>query len=331
MLKTFIGEISSGKRESSVISSVSTSSLSIEEKEGWRQLRKALQSIGITPEIFTLHRNFILNSLQALSQSDIEDYHINFATVHLGQGDLCPEILREPTDSPSGAKIEIETPATTAADSDPDLPVEEMQHMTAQLPTYNQGTFPILAIDKKPNRVARLLDRITHIRKAGEKGNLDVANDRTDSLTNVFPSSQAAKIADRYDFTGLPRLNLNTASPFEGMIDTSSKKNDRDSHIAQFSGFPSAMPISNAPDETGAPDCNTFAIREAKVMFLAVSLFEFNLDSVRREAGCPYLTYVGGDVFDVIGKMPDLWLAYNQDDSAHQVGWIWPKHFAIIP
>ncbi|KAJ5635333.1 uncharacterized protein N7484_008646 [Penicillium longicatenatum] len=49
MLRDFMNEIRTGKRESSTLSTVS---LSADEKEEWRQLRKELQSIGITPEIF---------------------------------------------------------------------------------------------------------------------------------------------------------------------------------------------------------------------------------------------------------------------------------------
>jgi hypothetical protein len=87
------------------------------------------------------------------------------------------------------------------------------------------------------------------------------------------------------------------------------------------------------------------------VLFLAASLFEFNIDKARKEAGYPYLTYVPGEVgvplpnlicaypdtdgrtiqiFDVIGEKGELWLARNQDDPAEQVGWIWSRHFARL-
>lgn len=36
----------------------------------WRQLRKELQDIGITPEIFLLNRDFILITLRTLSQTE---------------------------------------------------------------------------------------------------------------------------------------------------------------------------------------------------------------------------------------------------------------------
>jgi hypothetical protein len=67
-----------------------------------------------------------------------------------------------------------------------------------------------------------------------------------------------------------------------------------------------------------------------KVLFVCASLFEFSIDKTRREAGYPYLTYVQGEVFDVIGQKGELWLARNQDDSSNRVGWIWEQHFIIL-
>jgi len=68
------------------------------------------------------------------------------------------------------------------------------------------------------------------------------------------------------------------------------------------------------------------------VLFLAASLFEFNIDRSRKESGYPYLTYVPGEIFDVIGEKGELWLAKNQDDGEGLVGWIWEKHFAkLVP
>jgi len=72
--------------------------------------------------------------------------------------------------------------------------------------------------------------------------------------------------------------------------------------------------------------------QEFPVLFLAASLFEFNIDRSRKEAGYPYLTYVPGEIFDVIGEKGELWLAKNQDDQTGLVGWIWEKHFAkLVP
>ena len=67
-----------------------------------------------------------------------------------------------------------------------------------------------------------------------------------------------------------------------------------------------------------------------KVLFLAASIYQFNIDRARRESGYPYLTYVAGEIFDVIAEVGELWLARNQDDSSGQLGWIWNKHFAKL-
>lgn len=64
------------------------------------------------------------------------------------------------------------------------------------------------------------------------------------------------------------------------------------------------------------------------MLFLATSLFEFNIEPTRLEAGFPYLTYVTGEIFDVFAVKGELWLAMNQDDREGRVGWIWEKHFA---
>ncbi|KAI9796152.1 MAG: hypothetical protein M1833_006490 [Piccolia ochrophora] len=101
-----------------------------------------------------------------------------------------------------------------------------------------------------------------------------------------------------------------------------------------FSGmFSSAMPMSDSPRPSphpSRPPSPQDSLRKFTVLFLAASLFEFNIDRARREAGYPYLTYVPGEVFDVIGEKGELWLAKNQDDPLHQVGWIWCKHFARL-
>jgi len=62
----------------------------------------------------------------------------------------------------------------------------------------------------------------------------------------------------------------------------------------RFSGiFQSALPMSDSPPSSSPrlPEDS-----DARVLFLAASLFEFNIDGSRREAGYPYLRYVPGEV-----------------------------------
>lgn len=65
---------------------------------------------------------------------------------------------------------------------------------------------------------------------------------------------------------------------------------------SRFSGlFSSAMPMSDSPPEQipTVPPGNS----EYTVLFLAASVYEFNIDRARKEAGYPYLTYVAGEVW----------------------------------
>ena len=97
---------------------------------------------------------------------------------------------------------------------------------------------------------------------------------------------------------------------------------------ARASGvFSSALPMESTEELPGTPIGDS---EEPEVLFLAASLFEFNIAHDRREGGIPYLVYVPGEVFDVIGMKGELWLARNQDDPTKTVGWIWEKHFARI-
>jgi hypothetical protein len=96
--------------------------------------------------------------------------------------------------------------------------------------------------------------------------------------------------------------------------------------------FSSALPMSDSPAPSPSRSSNPSLADqdEPEVLFLAASLFEFNIAHDRREGGIPYLVYVPGEIFDVIGMKGELWLARNQDDATRTVGWIWEKHFARI-
>lgn len=83
MLKVFMSEIRSGRRESAALPIVSSCSLTESEKGEWRQLRKELQSVGITPEVFSLNRDFILTTLRSLSQTESGDI-FNIPTIDEG-------------------------------------------------------------------------------------------------------------------------------------------------------------------------------------------------------------------------------------------------------
>ena len=80
-------------------------------------------------------------------------------------------------------------------------------------------------------------------------------------------------------------------------------------------GFSSALPMSDSEPSPGPSRSNSrqssrtrrsesrrrtmTVAQDSAPLFIAVSLYEFNIDKQRREAGFPYLTYVQGEIFDV--------------------------------
>ncbi|RAH87147.1 hypothetical protein BO86DRAFT_79089 [Aspergillus japonicus CBS 114.51] len=152
-------------------------------------------------------------------------------------------------------------------------------------------------------------------------------------VTSASTGSLAASGSNTESFPSLPRLSLD--SPFLvdviGPSQTETRTDDEQhaSSSGQYSNFfSSAMPMSDNPQENTPMDPEP--PKEPAVLFLAASIYEFNIDRARREAGYPYLTYVVGEIFDVIAEKGELWLAKNQDDPERQVGWIWNKHFAKL-
>ncbi|KAI0014677.1 hypothetical protein F4780DRAFT_188510 [Xylariomycetidae sp. FL0641] len=107
----------------------------------------------------------------------------------------------------------------------------------------------------------------------------------------------------------------------------------------RYSGlFQSALPLSDhqerQPRQSQASSRASSRERQPingyNVLWLAASLFEFNIETTKTEAGYPYLTYQAGEIFDVIAEKGELWLAKNQDDPNNLVGWLWSKHFARL-
>ena len=77
---------------------------------------------------------------------------------------------------------------------------------------------------------------------------------------------------------------------------TSQPRMSGDDTNTRYSGiFSSAMPMSDSPPDRSPTDgsANTSGFN---VIFLAASVYEFNIDRARKEAGYPYLTYVAGEV-----------------------------------
>ncbi len=183
------------------------------------------------------------------------------------------------------------------------------------------------------------------------------------SMTSLYtPAGQGASIIRPSTSTGdsgprspmPPRLSLDAPSPTIGTI---KPRTDSDSTFYSANGnattgsgsfspsamprttthassisdvFSSALPMSESPLTATPSTATSSSDHRVDVLFLAASVYEFNIDRSRREAGFPYLTYVTGEIFDVIAERGELWLAINQDDPDKQIGWIWNKHFAKL-
>ncbi|OOQ83157.1 putative Rho guanyl nucleotide exchange factor [Penicillium brasilianum] len=181
-------------------------------------------------------------------------------------------------------------------------------------------------------------------------------------VTNTSVSSSEVRSSTE-PFPSLPSLSLDT--PFlADVIGASKPENPPTSPTDRYSGFfSSAMPMSDAPNEVEVHRVPKVLPEGAKVLFVAASLYKFDIDRPRSEAGFPYLTYESGAVFDVYGEKGELWLACNQDENTEDLnvsaeelaamdpgaraitlaeiqrrktekektlGWIWNKHFVKL-
>jgi len=93
MVRTLIDEVRTGKREGSVVSTQTVGSPSADQKEAWRQLRKELESVGITPVLFEKHRIVIIATLEKAIREeglagDIPDTYDSCDSSGSGQEDL---------------------------------------------------------------------------------------------------------------------------------------------------------------------------------------------------------------------------------------------------
>jgi dynamin-binding protein len=168
------------------------------------------------------------------------------------------------------------------------------------------------------------------------------------------PGSGRPSTGRSYDSTSAPRQSADSSNPNRRDSNSTYGSNYPGLENRRFSGlFHSALPLeegetsqrsSRASSRERTPAANGY-----NVLWLAASLFEFNIETTKHEAGYPYLVYQAGEVcnqlslpssncriltryqiFDVIAEKGELWLAKNQDDPTEQVGWIWSKHFAKL-
>ena len=136
MLETFIDEVRTGKREGSVVTNHTTGSLSADQKEAWRQLRKELESVGITPTLFSKHHDRVIERLLRA----IDD------------GDLVEDIEKELSDT---TRKSFDEHFTTA-----DPMYKTMPEVDTMTTTTSPGDLPTTQSIKGPSRITKLLFRV---------------------------------------------------------------------------------------------------------------------------------------------------------------------------
>ncbi|CAG9970793.1 unnamed protein product [Clonostachys byssicola] len=155
------------------------------------------------------------------------------------------------------------------------------------------------------------------------------------SVNGTAPTSTRPSTGRSFDSGPVPRQSTESASLHRRDSNTTygSSQVPQDK---RFSGlFHSALPLPDGPEDRDRSSRASSRERVPthdgyNVLWLAASLFEFNIATTKHEAGYPYLVYQAGEIFDVIAEKGELWLAKNQDDPSEQVGWIWSKHFAKL-
>lgn len=140
MLKAFIAEVREGKRERSVISN---DSLSMSGREAWRELRKELQSVGISHEIFVRNRRFIVKTLErALLDENFGEFNLDIRDM----GDSDNDETNERPEAAADARASVGSAASA---------------LTAWVP--------------KPNRIAKMLSKAISSEASPE--DLEASND----------------------------------------------------------------------------------------------------------------------------------------------------------
>lgn len=106
-----------------------------------------------------------------------------------------------------------------------------------------------------------------------------------------------------FDSAGVPRPSIESAAPVHVRRDSNSTGNAPTSASDGRRGsglFHSAMPLAESTEElqrsSRASSRERYISKGYNVLWLAASLFEFNIETTKHEAGYPYLTYQAGEV-----------------------------------
>ncbi|KAK2755545.1 hypothetical protein FQN54_006485 [Arachnomyces sp. PD_36] len=271
-------------------------------------------------------------------------------------------------DSGASPKISYDLGSTNGSFmNSPSNPADALQQQRAENSRPNSSHRSLLANRTRTNSGLSGRGTIPHPHAETIANSQALQSMTSPRRSNVQLDAASGRLTN-HESPSLPRLSLDTPSLSDLMpsaaIGTSNEvennapaDNQPSSPNSRYTGFfSSAMPMPDSPrpsspsanatgsNQAAAPNQDstsaatavpgedpTISPQQINVLFIAASMFEFNIDRARREAGYPYLTYVTGEIFDVIAEKGELWLAKNQDDSTNQIGWIWNKHFAKLP
>lgn len=109
------------------------------------------------------------------------------------------------------------------------------------------------------------------------------------------PLSLGINTRDRSPSPPLPSAAFSSAMPMEDDRDRDDNEMSRASSTHQNQ----SRTVSRTPS-VASSNRRTLTLGPAdRCIFVAASMYEFNINKERREAGFPYLTYVVGELFDV--------------------------------
>lgn len=116
--------------------------------------------------------------------------------------------------------------------------------------------------------------------------------------TYTEPSPSMSRVSIETPSVSRPSEDSTRGGRFSGTTyppSGASSQQRETSDSQRYSGiFSSAMPMSDSPP-TQSPGPGQMQ-KDFNIIFLAASVYEFNIDRARKEAGYPYLTYVAGEV-----------------------------------
>ncbi|OQD80373.1 hypothetical protein PENANT_c036G02396 [Penicillium antarcticum] len=157
ILEGIFEEIRSGKRDGSAVSSFMGDTVAMTEKEKWREIRKELQTVGITSEMFSRHIEFIKGTIAtAVHEGALGDSAL---------GNIYTELQHNSDSKPFPASASRKRPSTKKKASLTRLEASE-QMKQKELNDSRQNRVQleeVLGADRKrPSRIARMLYAVSH-------------------------------------------------------------------------------------------------------------------------------------------------------------------------